>query len=110
MDFLIPTAYASAGAADAQGGNMFMIIALLFFAVVFYFLTIRPQQKKEKEHGAMLDALQKGDEVLTAGGLLGQVVKVGENFVSLELAEEVVIQIQKRSVMTLLPKGTIKSL
>ena len=110
MDFLISSAYANAGAASAgQGGNMFMIIALVLFAVVFYFLTIRPQQKKEKEHVSMLDALVKDDEVLTAGGLLGRVVKVGDNFVTLELAQGVEIHIQKRSIMTLMPKGTIKS-
>lgn len=111
MEFFVSSAHADAGAPAAQGGgNMFMIIALVLFIGVFYFLTIRPQQKKEKEHTSMLDALAEGDEVLTSGGLLGKVTKVGDNFVAVEVSKDVEINIQRRSVMTLMPKGSIDSI
>jgi preprotein translocase subunit YajC len=77
---------------------------------VFYFLLLRPQQKRVKEQKAMLAALQKGDEIITVGGELGRVSKVGENYLSLEIAENVTVQIQKSAVQTVLPKGTIKSI
>ena len=73
-----------------------------------YFLMIRPQMKKAKEHKAMIDALAKGDEVVTQGGLLGKVSKVGESFVSIELAAGVEVQMQRSAVVQVLPKGTIK--
>jgi len=77
---------------------------------VFYFLLLRPQQKRAKEQKAMLAALQKGDEIITVGGELGRVSKVGENYISLEVAENVTVLIQKSAVQTVLPKGTIKSI
>ena len=88
------------------------ILSLLPFVVIFvlfYFMLIRPQMKRAKEQKKMVDALQKGDEVITAGGLLGKITKVGEQYVSLEIADNVTIQIQKQTVQTLLPKGTIKA-
>ena len=84
-----------------------MPLVLLF--VLLYFLMIRPQAKRAKEHRNMLQALQKGDEVVTSGGTLGKVINVGEQFITLEVAPNVEIKVQRPSVQTLLPKGTIKS-
>jgi len=105
---LISNAYA-ADAAAAQGGSMFSMLPLFLLIVVFYFLILRPQQKRNKEQQAMMAALQKGDEIVTNGGLLGRVQKVNDNNVSLEIAENVVVQVQKAAVQTVLPKGTLKS-
>ncbi len=80
-------------------------LPLFVLIVVFYFLILRPQQKRAKEQKTMIEALQKGDEVVAAGGLLGRVTKVGENYVSLEVAEGVTINVQKSAVQTVLPKG-----
>jgi preprotein translocase subunit YajC len=77
---------------------------------VFYFLILRPQQKRAKEHKALIDALQKGDEVVTMGGILGKVTKVGEENVGVEIADNVVVQVQKLAIQNVLPKGTIKAL
>jgi preprotein translocase subunit YajC len=103
----ISNAYA-ADAATAASFTSFLPIIVIF--VLFYFMLIRPQMKQAKEHGKMLAALQKNDEVATSGGLAGKVVKVGDSFVSLEIAPETVIQVQKHNIQTLLPKGTLKSL
>jgi preprotein translocase subunit YajC len=78
--------------------------------VLLYFLMIRPQMKRSKEHKTMTEGLQKGDEVITAGGLLGRITKVGDPYVAVEIAPDTEIQVQKSAVQTLLPKGTIKSL
>jgi preprotein translocase subunit YajC len=86
----------------------FLPIILMF--VVLYFLMIRPQMKRQKEQKAMMDALGKGDEVITVGGMLGKVVKVAEAYVTLEVADGTEVVVQKAAVTTLLPKGTIKSL
>ena len=85
-----------------------MPLVLLF--VLLYFLMIRPQMKRAKEHKVMTEALQKGDEVITGGGVLGKITRVGGNYVALEVAENVEIQVQKAAIQTLLPKGTIKSI
>lgn len=85
-------------------------LPLIIIFVLFYFMLIRPQMKKAKEQKNMLDALQKGDEIITAGGNLGKVVKVGENYVSVEIADNVVVHVQKAAITSLLPKGTIKSI
>ncbi|HET9701141.1 MAG TPA: preprotein translocase subunit YajC [Burkholderiales bacterium] len=89
---------------------MEMTLMMVLIFVVFYFLMIRPQVKRAKEHKKMVDALQKGDEVVTAGGEVGRVVKVADAYVTLEIAENVSILLQKTAVQTLLPKGTIKSI
>ena len=83
-------------------------IVLMF--VLLYFMMIRPQMKKQKEQKAMIDGLQKGDEVITAGGILGKISKIGETYVSLEIADNVTINVQRPAIGTLLPKGTIKSI
>ena len=84
------------------------MLPLVLMFVVLYFVMIRPQMKKSKEHRAMVDALAKGDEVVTGGGMLGKVSKLGDNYVSLEIANGVEIQIQRSAVVQVLPKGSIK--
>jgi preprotein translocase subunit YajC len=112
---LISNAYAQAAgaAADPTGGLMGMLPILLMF-VVLWFVMIRPQMKKAKEQQKMVSELAKGDEVVTQGGIAGRIVKVGENYLSLEVAEgkdgAVVITVQKNAVGALLPKGTLKNL
>ena len=108
MNGLIPEAYAQAGGA-APGGQLAPLLMMVLFIVIFYFLLIRPQQKKAKEHQAMLGNLSNGDEVLTAGGLVGKVVEISEGFVTLEIAENVRVKVQKFQVSSLVPKGTLKS-
>ena len=98
-----------AQAAASQGFDIFQMLPLVLMFVLLYFLMIRPQSKRAKEHKAMLTGLQKGDEVVTAGGALGKITRVGDNFVSVEIAPNVEIQVQKPSITTLLPKGTIKT-
>ena len=105
----ISNAYAQTAAAGAESGLMSFLPILLMF-VVLYFLMLRPQMKRQKEQKAMMDALAKGDEVVTTGGLLGKVTKVADAYVTLEIANGTEIVVQKASVATLLPKGTIKSL
>ena len=104
---LVAEAWAQAAPGGAGGGmeSIFLIVAM--FAVL-YFLMIRPQMKRAKEHKTMVDALQKGDEVVTAGGILGRISKVGDTNLTLEVAPNVEIQVQRSAVQTVLPKGTIK--
>lgn len=113
---LISNAYAQAAAGASQdptGGLMGLLPIILMF-IVLWFLMIRPQMKKAKEHQKMVGELQKGDEVVTQGGIAGRIVKVGENYVTLEIAvlkdAPVEVQIQKQAVGALLPKGTLKNL
>ena len=104
-------AQSSGGSAPSGGAALFMQIApLLLIFVIFYFLLIRPQQKKAKESRAMLDALQKGDEIVTAGGLLGKISKLGDQYLTVEVANGTEIMVQRGAVAQLLPKGTIKAL
>lgn len=83
------------------------IIMLVIFGLIFYFMLIRPQQKRAKEHKALVEALQKGDEVVTMGGVLGRVVKVKDHYVVIELTDNVEITVQKHAVSATLPKGTL---
>ncbi|MDR2196119.1 MAG: preprotein translocase subunit YajC [Gallionellaceae bacterium] len=108
-DLFISNAHAQAAPA-AEAGGLAGFLPLFLVIVVFYFLILRPQQKRSKEQKAMISALQKGDEIVVAGGLLGRVVKVDENYVSIEVADGVTVQAQKSAVLTVLPKGTVKSL
>jgi len=105
----ISNAYAEGAAAAQDGGQQFQILMVFLFIAVFYFLILRPQQKRAKETKAMVDALQKGDEIVTIGGELGRVEKLGDNYLSIEVADNVVVQIQRSAVQSVLPKGTIKS-
>ena len=97
----------AAAGGDMQSTLMSMLPLLLMF-VVLYFVMIRPQMKKQKEHRAMIDALAKGDEVVTAGGFLGKVSKLGDAYVGIELANGVEVQMQRSAVIQVLPKGTMK--
>jgi preprotein translocase subunit YajC len=105
----ISNAYAE-GAAPAADGGFMQFLPLFLIVVVFYFLILRPQQKRAKEQKTMIDALQKGDEIVTTGGTLGRVEKVGDNYLSIAIADNVVVQLQRAAVQSVLPKGTIKSL
>jgi preprotein translocase subunit YajC len=98
---------ASSSGGDMQSSLMGMLPLVLMF-VVLYFVMIRPQMKKQKEHRAMIDALAKGDEIATAGGLLGKVSKLGDTHLSLEIASGVEVQVQRSAVVQVLPKGSIK--
>lgn len=104
----ISNAYAQAAGGAEAGMLSFLPIILMF--VVLYFLMIRPQMKRQKEHRAMMDALTKGDEVVTAGGIVGRVTKVTDAYVTVEINEGNEVLVQKNAVATLLPKGTIKTL
>jgi preprotein translocase subunit YajC len=108
---LITNAYAQAApaAADPTGGLMGLLPIILMF-VVLWFLMIRPQMKRAKEHKALVEALQKGDEVVTQGGIAGRITRVGEGYVGLEVADSTEITVQKQAVSTVLPKGTLKTL
>lgn len=105
---MIGTAYAQAAGGAPQGGDTLMgMLPIILMFVILYFLMIRPQMKKAKDHKTMIEALQKGDEVV-AVGILGRIEKISDNYVSLEIAPNTTIQVQKQAVTTLLPKGTIK--
>ena len=101
------TAPAAAAGGDMQSSLMNMLPLILMF-VVLYFVMIRPQMRKQKEHQAMVSALVKGDEIITAGGVLGKVSKLGDAFLGLEVADGIEIQIQRSAVIQVLPKGSIK--
>ena len=107
-NLFISNAYAQS--ASGPDGGITQYLPLFVLILVFYFLILRPQQKRAKEQKIMIEALQKNDEVVAAAGLLGRVSKVEENYVSLEVAEGVTINVQKSAVQTVLPKGTIKSI
>ena len=104
---MIGTAYAQAAGPAGQGDTLMGLLPIILMFVILYFLMIRPQMKKAKEHKAMLDALQKGDEVV-AIGIVGKITKITDSYIGLEVADNVVIQVQKQAVNILLPKGTIK--
>jgi preprotein translocase subunit YajC len=100
---------ASAQAAAGGSNQLLSFLPLVVIFVLFYFLLIRPQQKKQKDHRAMIDNLAVGDEIVTGGGVLGKVAEVGETFVTVEIASNVSIKIQKHTIAAVLPKGTMKS-
>jgi len=108
MDWLIPSAYAQA-AGGAQPSALTSLLPLVLIFVVFYFLLIRPQTKRAKEHKAMVAALAAGDEVVTSGGMLGRITEVGDQFLTVEVAEGVRVKVQRHTVTSVLPKGTLKS-
>jgi preprotein translocase subunit YajC len=107
MSLLISDAHAQTAAASGAGG-MGQIAILVVFVAVFYFLLIRPQQKRMKDQQAMLSRLTVGDEIVTTGGLLGRIVEVGDPFLTVEIAENVRVKVQKTQVSQLMPKGTLK--
>ncbi|MBT8056414.1 MAG: preprotein translocase subunit YajC [Gammaproteobacteria bacterium] len=106
LDFFI----ASAHAQDAtQPGGLMSFLPLIIIFVIFYFLLIRPQMKRAKEHKKLVSELANGDEIVTNGGLLGRITNVGESFVTVELTDNVRIKVQRHAVASVMPKGTIKS-
>ena len=109
----ISTAFAQTAPAASGGGDMMSSLAsmlpLLLMFVVLYFVMIRPQMKRQKEHKALLDKLSRGDEVITSGGIAGTVAEIGDNFVTVEVADGVKVRVQKGAVGNVLPKGTLKS-
>ena len=108
MNSLIPDAMAQTAGGASAGAGATPFIMMAVFVVIFYFLLIRPQQKKQKEHQAMLSKLATGDEVVTAGGILGRIVEAGDQFITLEIADNVRIKVQRFQVTTIVPKGTLK--
>ena len=106
----ISQAYAQAAPAAAASGTdtLYSLLPLVLMFVVLYFIMIRPQMKKQKEHKAMIEAIAKGDEVVIAGGLLGKVAKLGDNYLNVEVATGVELQVQRGAVVQVLPKGTFK--
>jgi preprotein translocase subunit YajC len=106
----ISQAFAQAAPAGTPGMDWISLFPLILMFVILYFLIIRPQTKRAKEQKSMIEALQKGDEVVTAGGAAGRVTKVGEAYITLEVAPNVEIHVQKQAVTMLLPKGTLKAL
>ena len=107
---LISNAYAQTTAAAGPMGGLMEFLPIILMFGVLYFLMIRPQMKKAKEHKALIAALAKGDEVVTQGGIAGRVAKVGDDFLSVEVADKIEIQVQKSAVSLVLPKGTLKNL
>jgi preprotein translocase subunit YajC len=110
MSFFISQAHAQAGAPAGQADPTFSIVMMVGLFVLFYFIAIRPQRKRQKEHQELLTNLAKGDEVVTTSGILGKVTKLEEGFVALKVAENVELKFQKHSVHAVLPKGTLKKI
>ncbi len=113
MSFLIPAAYADAAApaaAAGPAGSGFEWVFLIGFLVIFYLMIWRPQAKRAKEHKNLLGGLQKGDEVVTSGGITGKVIKVTDDFVVVEISDNVELKFQKQAIAATLPKGTLKSI
>jgi preprotein translocase subunit YajC len=104
----ISSAYAQTAAGGDLQSSMMSMLPLVLMFVVLYFVMIRPQMKRQKEHRTMIEALAKGDEVATAGGMLGKVTKVGEVYIGVEIANGIEVQVQRSAVVQILPKGTVK--
>ncbi len=109
MNF-ITDAFAQAAPAQQTPDPIMSFLPLVLIFIVFYFVLVRPQSKRAKEHKTMVDGLAKGDEVVTNGGLLGRITDVGENFVGVEVADGIQLKVQKLAIASLMPKGTLKSL
>lgn len=109
MSFFISDAAAQAAGATPQAGGLASFLPLILIFAAMYFILIRPQQKKMKAHQAMVAALGKGDEVTTNGGILGKIVSLDDAFVTVEIAQNVTIKVQRGAISNVLPKGTIKS-
>lgn len=111
LEFLIPAAHAEAETGAAGGaGAIGQIVMLVGFVLIFYFLLWRPQAKRAKAHKKLMSELSKGDEVVIGGGLVGRITKVGDEFLTLEIAEGTEVNVQKSAVAAVLPKGTLKSI
>lgn len=109
LDFFIQNAWAQEAPPQQGGGFSLLLMMIIFFAFMYFFM-IRPQMKQAKEHKQMVEGLTRGDEVVTGGGLLGRITKVGDNFIMLEIAKDIEVKVQKHSISSTLPKGTLKTL
>jgi preprotein translocase subunit YajC len=109
LDFLVSPASAQAATGAAQPNPLMSLLPLIILFVVFWFLLLRPQMKRAKEHRELLSKLQKGDEVITSGGIAGRIEDLSESFVTVEIADKVSVKIQRGAVTAVLPKGTLKS-
>ncbi len=109
MSFLIPSAHAQASA-PAPGGDLTGLLLIAGMFILMYFMIIRPQRKRQKEHQSLVEGLSKGDEVLTTGGILGKITKVDGDYMVLEVSNNVELKFQKQSLHAVLPKGTIKAI
>ena len=107
---MISTAYAQSLFGGGAGNEFLSLLPMVGIFVVFYFLLIRPQQKRAKEQKAMIEAVQKGDEVVTAGGMVGKVVKLDDNYITLQVGGSVEIAFQRNAITSLLPKGSLKQI
>ena len=110
MSLFVASAHAQAAGQSAQDGGMFQILFLVGLFALFYFIAIRPQRKRQKEHTEMVSALNKGDEVVTTSGILGKINRLEDNFVVLQVADNVELKFQRSSINAVLPKGTLKSI
>jgi preprotein translocase subunit YajC len=110
MSFFISDALAEAPAAAGGIDTLTGLLPLVIFGVVLYFLMIRPQVKRQKEHKKMVEALSKGDEVVTNGGMAGKVTDIGENFIQVEVADGIEVKVRRQSVESIMPKGSLKEL
>ena len=110
MSFFIANAHAQTGGAAPAGGELFQIAFLIGLFVLFYFIAIRPQRKRQKEHAEMVSALSKGDEIVTSSGILGKVKDLDDNYMVLSVANNVDMKFQRVHVHAVLPKGTLKSI
>jgi preprotein translocase subunit YajC len=108
--FLAANAHAQAGAETGQGGEMFQIFFLIGLFVLFYVIAIRPQRKRQKEHGQMVSGLNKGDEVVTTSGMLGKITRLEDNFVVLQVGDGIELKFQRSYINAVLPKGTLKNI
>lgn len=109
LDILVSPAVAQAATGAAQPNALMSLLPLIILFVVFWFLLLRPQMKRAKEHRQLLTKLQKGDEVITSGGMAGRIEDLGESFVTVEIADKVSIKVQRGAITAVLPKGTLKS-
>jgi preprotein translocase subunit YajC len=110
MSFFIEDALAETAAAAGPASGLMSFLPLFIIFLVFYFLLIRPQMKRAKEHKSLVSALGKDDEIITSGGLLGRITDLGDDFVSVEISDGVNVKVQRQAVATVLPKGTIKGM
>ena len=110
MSFFISDALAEAPASVGQGDALTGLLPLVIFGAVLYFLMIRPQVKRQKEHRKMVEALSKGDEVVTNGGMAGKITDIGDNFIQVEIADGVQVKCRRQAVESVLPKGSLKEL
>ena len=110
MSFFIPDALAQEAAGAAQGDPLLSLLFPIGLVVILYFLMIRPQVKRQKEHKKMVDALAKGDEIVTAGGIAGRVIDLGDNFALVEVADGVQVKMRRVAVESVLPKSSLKEL